>query len=88
MSDQPNQNDLGYLFTMKLVYQNPKPRKERNISKQALVEDFSNKESDLCYNYLSSIRGSSMVEQPAVNRWVVGSSPTRGANTPPGVYCL
>ena len=27
-----------------------------------------------------AFRGSSMVEQPAVNRLVVGSSPTRGAN--------
>ena len=30
----------------------------------------------------SSIRGSSVVEQPAVNRLVVGSNPTRGAIFP------
>ena len=30
-----------------------------------------------------AFRGSSMVEQPAVNRLVVGSNPTRGASRPP-----
>ncbi len=33
----------------------------------------------------SAIRGSSVVEQPAVNRLVVGSNPTRGAIHPPTV---
>ena len=35
-----------------------------------------------CYNFVfaTALLGSSMAEQSAVNRFVVGSSPTRGAN--------
>src|SRR6202050_423646 len=35
----------------------------------------------ICYLLLAPFPGSSVVEQPAVNRLVAGSNPARGANT-------